>query len=222
MTRNLRSACALAVLALVARDAAAQWNVARFDGPANRVYASFGADPALVTTIGYGRVVPVLGHRFQLGGEVAIGATGFDVHDSRARLQVQTSIVSTGPLHLTGSAAFVTRTTENSIYRGLNFGADVAATVGVYRRGWFVAGEAGFDKAIVTHIRHSDWYRDNFYPGARDGWYLTGGGTARYGFTAGVTIGGVELAGRAGWLRTEHRNELLTPGYATLGAGFGF
>ena len=222
MNWKLRSAFALAVLVLMSRDAAAQWNVARFDASANRAYASFGADPALVTTVGYARVVPVLGHRFQLGGEVAIGATGFDVDDSRVRLQVQTSMVSTGPLHVTGSAAFVTRTTANSIYQGLNFGADVAATVGVYRRGWFVAGEAGFDKAIVTHVRHSDWYRDNFYPDAKDGWYLTGGGTARYGFAAGVAIGAVELVGRAGWLRTEKRNELLTPGYATLGVGVGF
>jgi hypothetical protein len=222
MTRNLRSACVLALLVLGARNAAAQFNVARFDGAANRVYASFGSDPALVTTLGYSRVVPVMGHRFQLGGEVAVGATGFDVRDSRARLGVQTSIVSTGPLHLTGSAAFVTRTTENSVYRGLNFGADVGGTVGVYRNRWFVAGEAGFDKAIITHIRHTDWYRDNFYPGARDGWYLTGGGTARYGFAAGVAIGPVELVGRAGWLLTEKRNELLTPGYATLGVGVGF
>ena len=222
MTRKLRSTCVVAVLMLIAGESAAQWNVARFDGAANRMYASFGADPALVTTIGYSRVVPVLGHHFQLGAEVAIGATGLDVRDSRARLGVQTSIASTGPLHLTGTAAFVTRTTENSIFTGLNFGADVGGTVGVYRSGWFVAGEAGFDKAIVTHLRHTDWYRDNFYPDARDGWYLTGGGTARYGFAAGVAIGPVEVAGRAGWLLTEKRNELVTPGYATFGVGLAF
>lgn len=221
MTRVLRCVVALMISAVVARVAAAQWNVARFDMGKNRVYTAFGLDPALVTTVGYGRVVPVFGHQFQLAGDVGIGAAGLDVSDFRARLQANTSIVHWRSLHLTGSASFITRGTENSIYRGLNFGADFTATGGVYRPGWFVAGEFGFDKAVITHITQSDWYR-NFYPGAKDGWYLDAGGTFHYGLTGGIAIGRVELVGRVGLQRTEDFNELAPPGYVRLGAGFGF
>ena len=125
-------------------------------------------------------------------------------------------------VRLVGSAAFITRGTENSIYRALNFGADVTGALGVYRRRWFVAGEFGRDKAINTHITHSDWYRENVYPDAKDGWYLDAGVTYHYGVASGVAIGRTELALRAGWQRTEDFNDLLPPIYASLGVGFRF
>lgn len=222
MNKTLHLVWALVLSALVARGAAAQWNVARFDTGPNRLYTSFGLDPALVSTVGYGRVAPVFGHRFQFSGEVSLGATGLEASDFRTRVQAQTSIVNWRSLHLTGSATFTTRGTENSIYRGLNFGADFSGTAGVYRSRWFVAGEGGFDKAVITHISHSDWYRKNFYPDAKDGWYLDAGGTYHYGLTGGVAIGRVELAGRFGWQRTESFNGLTPPMYASLGTGLAF
>jgi hypothetical protein len=212
----------LLVSALLARQAAAQWNVARFGTDRTRVYTTFGLDPALVTALGIGRVIPLMGHDFQLAGEIGVVAARFDTRDFRARLGVQTSLLRAGSLHLTGSATFITRGTENAIYRGLNFGSDFTGTLGVYRHGWFAAGEFGFDKAIITHVTHSDWYRRYFYPDAKDGWYLTGGGTFHYGLTAGLALGKAEAVGRVGWLRTENFGTMLPPMYASLGLGVGF
>ena len=36
--------------------------------------------------------------------------------------------------------------------------------------------------AVITHIKHSDWYRDNYYADAKDGWYLNAGGTFHCAF----------------------------------------
>jgi hypothetical protein len=222
MTRSLPAVFGLLLTALVARDAAAQWNVARLDDGPNRVYSVVGLDPAVVTGLGYARVVRLLGHRFQLGGDVGIAVAEPDTRDFRAQLHVFTSILHWRSLHLTGSAAFITRGTENSIYRGLNFGADFTGAAGVYRPGWFVAGEFGFDKAVITHVTHSDWYRRYFYADAKDGWYLNAGGTFHYGLTAGATLGRAELVGRYGWLRTEDFNAVVPPMYASLGVGVAF
>ncbi|HEX9703902.1 MAG TPA: hypothetical protein VGA20_01485 [Gemmatimonadales bacterium] len=112
--------------------------------------------------------------------------------------------------------------TENSIYRAFNFGADFTGAAGVYRRSWFLAGEFGFDKAVITHIAHTDWYRTHFYPEAKDGWYLNAGGTFHYAVTGGVAFGRTELAVRAGRLRTEDFNDLTPPMYAGVGVGFRF
>jgi hypothetical protein len=222
MTRALRLAVAFALVAPTARDAAAQWNAARLDGSPNRVYTTFGLDPALLPTVGYARTVRLLGHRFQLAGDVGVVAAGLDTRDFRARLDAFTSILHWRSLHLAGSAAFITRGTENSIYQGFNFGADVTGALGVYRPAWFLSGEFGFDKAIITHVTHSEWYRTYFYPGARDGWYLTGGGTFHYGMAAGVGLGRVELVTRYGWRRTEDFENLTPPMYASVGLGVGF
>lgn len=208
--------------ALVARECAAQWNVARFDTNRNSVYTSFGLDPALVSSVGYGRVVQVSGHSFQLTGEVGAVAAGMDARDFRARLGTQTSLLQWRSMHVTGSATFITRGTENSIYRGLNFGADLTGTLGMYRQGWFAAGEFGFDKAIITHMTHSDYYRKYYFPDAKDGWYLDTGGTYHYGLAGGIALGRTEVVGRVGLLRTERFNDLISPGYVSLGVGYGF
>ena len=132
------------------------------------------------------------------------------------------SIARWRDVHVTGSATFITRGTENTVYRGLNFGADLTGSAGVYRRRWFAAGEFGFDKAVITHITHSDWYRDHYYADAKDGWYLDAGGTYHYGVTGGVAIGRAELVARFGWQRTEKWNDLDQPIYASLGTGVSF
>lgn len=214
------------LLALVtgagARDAAAQWNVARFATDRNQVYTTFGLDPAWVGTLGYGRVIPLYRHDFQVTGDIGMAVAGLDPRDFRARVGVRTSLARWRSLRLTGSATAIARGTENSIYRAFNWGADFTATAGVYRHGWFAAAEVGKDKAIVTHITHSDWYRRYFYPDAKDGWYLDAGGTIHYGVTAGVALGRAEVTGRFGWLRTERLNEMMPPMYAGVGLGFGF
>lgn len=212
----------LLLAALTAQDAAAQWNVARFDADRNRVYTTFGLDPAFVSGMGYGRVVPVMGHDVQFSGEGAVAAARLDVRDFRVRLGMQTSLVRVGALRVTASAVGIARGTENTIYRGYNFGSDVTGTAGLYRRGWFAAGEFGFDKNIITHVEHSDWYRRNYYPDAKDGWYQTAGGTFHYGVTGGIALGGTEVAMRVGYRRTERFKELTPPVYATVGVGYAF
>ena len=213
---------ALLLSALVARDAAAQWNVARFGTERNHVYTTFGLDPAWVGAVGYGRTVRIIGHEFQLAGEVGLATAQLDTRDFRARVGTQTSLLRWRSLHLTGSATFITRGTENQVYKALDFGADFTGALGVYRRGWFVAGELGKDKAIITHITNSAWYRTYYYPGAKDGWYLDAGGTIHYGVAAGLALGRMEVAARFGWLRAENWEQMMPPMYATLGVGVGF
>ena len=214
--------CALAALALVAGEAAAQWNVARFETNRNRVYTTFGLDPAFVGSAGYARVVSVMDHDFQFSGDAGLATASMDVRDFRARLGLQTSLVRWRSARLTGSATFISRGTDNLIYRGFNFGADVTGAVGVYRPRWFAAGEFGKDKAIITHVTHSDWYRRYGYAGAKDGWYLDAGGTYHYGVAGGYSIGRTELVGRAGWLRTERFKDMSPPVYVSVGVGRGF
>ena len=222
MSRNLTIALSAALSALVASDAAAQWNVARYETSRNRVYTVVGLDPAVVGATGYGRVVTVRGHHFQITADAGVAGARMDAHDFRARVGTQTSLAHWRSVHVAGSATFLTRGTENSVYQGINFGADITGSLGVYRHRWFAAGEFGKDKAIVTHVKHSDWYRTYHYADAKDGWYIDAGGTYHYGLASGVALGKMELAGRLGWQRTERFNELTPPVYANVGVGFGF
>ena len=130
-------------------NASAQWNIARFDAEPNRVYATFGLDPAFVPAVGYGRVMSIFGHPVQVGVDGGVVIAEVDARDFRGRIHFLTSIANWRSLYLTGSTALIARGTDNSIYSGDNFGADFTGAIGVYRTGWFVAGEFGIDKAGV-------------------------------------------------------------------------
>jgi hypothetical protein len=222
MKRTISIAYAMMFIAGAVQHVAAQTNVARFATERNRVYAAVALDPAIVSTLGYGRVVGVFGHDFQISGDASVVAAGFDWNDARARVGLQTSVLQWRSVHLTGSAAAIVRRTDNVNFRAINFGADLSTTLGVYRPGWFAAGEFGKDKAVITHLKHTDDYRDTLFPDAKDGWYLDAGGTYHYGFTGGVVVRGVEVGARFGWQQTEDFNDMTPPVYASIGIGFGF
>lgn len=213
---------AILLSVIIAQDALAQWNVARFEPGRRSIYTTAGLDPAIVASLGYTNVFTVKGRPVQLLTELGVPAAKMDANDFRVRLGAQASLFSRGPWMLTGSLTAVTRGTENAIYRGINFGADLAGTLGIYRPGWFTATEVGYDAAVITHVRHSDFYREHYYPDAKDGWYLDAGGTYRFGAAGGVTLGRAEVVARAGWLRSEYGNDVTPPFYGALGVGFKF
>jgi hypothetical protein len=220
--RKLLAAAVAALLASLAPSAAtAQWNVARTDSARTSVYGSYGLDPAVVASIGVARRMPSLGGA-QLSAEAGWAVAEVDSRDYRGRIGASGSVVRWRAVRLVGEGTVSVRSTSNSIYRALGFGAASSWTLGVYRPRWFAGTEAGYDKSVATRIVNSEWYRTNFYPDAQDGWYRNGGGTVHYGVTGGVTVGSAELMARAGLLRTERFNEMMPPMYLNLGVGYRF
>ena len=212
----------LAALLGAASPVRAQWNVALFERGEGRTYVALGLDPAIVGTLGITKAASLLTRTFQVGGELSLAAGKRDAMDSRVRLALKAPILNWKSVFLTGAATAVARSTENRIYKAVNFGADLTAGLGVYRARWFAAAEWGRDEAIITHLENSQWYRDHVYPDAKDGWYLDAGGTVRLGLSTGVSIGRTELSLRVGKQGTEHHNDTVLPAYATLGIGRAF
>jgi len=112
----------------------------------------------------------------------------------------------------------VFRRYENSYATLLNFGSDMGIAAGYYRRKWFVAGETGFDKAIVTHFKHTDEYKHNF-PLVKDGWYEPAtGGNFYYGLQTGFSFRRNDVYLKAGKILTEDfRSKPMVPFYLQLG-----
>lgn len=49
--------------------------------------------------------------------------------------------------------------------------AQTLAAIRAYGPRWFVVAEAGYDRAWLTYIKNSDWYRTTFYSDPKDRWY---------------------------------------------------
>lgn len=119
---------------------------------------------------------------------------------------------------INASALALFRRYENPYARLLNFGIDLSATGGLYKKHWFLAGNLGFDKAIITHFRHTALYKENF-PGVRDGWYEPAtGGNVYYGIQTGWSFVNQDLYLKLGKLtQQDFKTTPMLPFYAELG-----
>lgn len=112
---------------------------------------------------------------------------------------------------------------ENGFVRTKTFGSDVSGVIGYYRPRWFVAGEFGFEKAIVTNFKHSDVYRE-IYPDVQDGWYQPStGGNFRYGLQAGYSLKQHDLYLEVGQaISQDFKTKPMIPYYLQIGYNFKF
>jgi hypothetical protein len=125
--------------------------------------------------------------------------SGKDLFDDfKTKIGGQVKFYQTGNFHFSGKFYSVFRRYESEFVRLIDFGTDISATAGYYKSKWFVAGEAGFDKAIVTHFRHTDSYKA-LYPMVKDGWYEpASGGNFYYGLQTGHSFRSSEIYLKAG------------------------
>jgi hypothetical protein len=181
-----------------------------------------GAEHGFVYGVAYGYHVksslPVV-----LNAEYSFPAGNQLTDDFKTKLGGQISWYQSGNFYLSSQLQGIFRRFENSYARLLNFGADVSTTGGYYKKHWFAAGEIGFDKAIVTHFKHSASYKANF-PGVKDGWYEPStGGNFYYGIHGGYSFKQADLYLKAGKLvQQDFKTPPTIPVYAELGVSLKF
>jgi hypothetical protein len=103
-----------------------------------------------------------------------------------------------------------------------NFGSEFKGTFGYFRKRWFTAAELGFDKAIVTHFKHTEKYRNEIYTDVIDGWYEPAtGGNFYYGLQTGYSFKKVDITLNAGKvISQDFKTPLLLPFYLNLGINY--
>lgn len=97
----------------------------------------------------------------------------------------------------------VFRRYENDFARLVNFGSDMTGIMGYYRSRWFTSFEFGFDKAIVTHFKHSREYQI-LNPIVANGWFEPStGGNFYFGLQTGLSIRASDISLRMGKVLTQ-------------------
>ncbi len=176
-----------------------------------------GVDHAIVTEVGYRRVLAWGEQQVFVGGDFAVPWGSLDLRDYRARVSVGLPVVGGQHWKLAGWLSPTVLGTRNAGDDMIAVGTDLRLTGGYYDRGWFIAGELGLDWVAATHVTLSGAYRSQGYAGARDGWYAIPGGTAYAGLQAGLTFSSVDVVLRAGLPRTTTLAPQTLPAYLTLG-----
>jgi hypothetical protein len=188
----------------------------------NIVQLDFGYDYGTTVQLGYSRtftllrpVVVGLDYSFPMGKEL--------IDDFKVRLGGQVEIFQLGGFSATVKIMSSLRRYENQLVRIVSFGSDLGLATGYYSSTWHAAGEFGFDKSIVSHLKHSDIMRSNF-PTIRDGWFIPSGGHYYYGIQGGKTLGETyALSLRLGATNAQFDDEdAPVPFYVQLGLGMRF
>ena len=99
----------------------------------------------------------------------------------------------------------------------INFGSEFTATAGFYKNKWYAAGELSFDKAIVTHIKHSDLMKQ-YNPDVQSGWYIPTGGNFLYGLQGGYSFKRNDVYAKIGkTVSQDFKTTSMVPFYFQLG-----
>lgn len=186
------------------------------------LHANMGAEYGVTAGMGYHRLIP--GKRFPLwiGGEFSMPAGKQLADDFKLRLGGQLKIAAVNHVQFSARVQGITRRYRNQSVTLFNFGSDFSGTIGYYHKRWFFSAEAGFDKAIATNFRHSEWYKKNIYDNVQDGWYKPAtGGNFYYGLQSGFSMKKVDLTIKAGKvLQQDFNSQPLLPFYGQVGINF--
>ncbi|MGF1924733.1 MAG: hypothetical protein ACQUHE_11185 [Bacteroidia bacterium] len=142
--------------------------------------------------------------------------------DFKTKLGAQIVLLNKSSLKGSITLNGIYRRTENTLVRLQNFGSELKGAFGHYRPNWFLAAEISFDKAIVTHFKHSNLFKANAYQGVKDGWYdPAAGGNVSYGLQTGYSFGKSDVTLNLGMVKTEDfKSNPLIPFYLMFGYNF--
>ena len=176
-----------------------------------------GLDYGLTYGVGYGHQLksklPII-----INGEYSFPSGNKIVDDFKTKIGGSIRYAKVNNFLFTAKVYGVFRRYQNTLSRLVNFGSDMSVAAGYYKKKWHVAGEVGFDKAIVTHFKHSQLYKNNF-PGVQDGWYEPStGGNFYYGIQTGISFKQHDIYLKAGRMLTQDFTTTpLVPFYLQLG-----
>lgn len=168
-----------------------------------------------------------LGYAYQLKTKVPIVLTTNSSIPSGEKLlddfktKIGGQILLLNKSNLKGSITFngIYRRYENPLVRLQNFGSELKGTLGYFKPKWLVAGEVGFDKAIVTHFKHTETFKETFFSDVKDCWYdPSTGGNLIYGIQTGYSFNKSDITFNIGMVTTQDfKTTPLIPYYLMLG-----
>jgi hypothetical protein len=175
-----------------------------------------GWDYATTFGIGYGYKVdsrlPLI-----IGTELSLPAGETLLDDFKAKVGGQAEVFRHNRFSASLKVNGIFRRYQSEFVRLANFGAELSSAIGYYRPRWYAAAEFGFDKAIVTHIRHSRLIEE-YYPEIQSGWYIPSGGNFFYGIQMGYSFNKYDVYLKTGKTVTQDfKTKPLIPLYLQVG-----
>ncbi|PIF46863.1 hypothetical protein CLU96_3908 [Chryseobacterium sp. 52] len=183
--------------------------------------ANIGAEYGVVFGLGYGYKLNNKLFPMTVGAGFSVPSGNNLLDDFKVKAGANVRWVKVSDFQFSTIVQGVFRRFENENAAIANFGLDMTGIVGYYRPKWFGGVEVGFDKAIVTHFRHTEHYKE-IYPDVKNGWYEPAtGGNFYYGIQAGYTFSRQDMYVKLGNIVSQDfKTKPLLPFYVQIGYNY--
>ncbi len=185
------------------------------------IYAGIGWDYGLSYSVGYAYQLKIKTPLIvNANFSIPSGETLFD--DFKTKIGGQIVLLNNAAIKSSITINGIFRRYQNPLVRLQNFGSEMRGTFGYYKSRWFMAGEIGFDKAIVTHFKHSETFKENTFQAIKDGWSESAtGGNFLYGIQTGYSFKKSDLTLNIGnVIAQDFKATPLIPYYMMLGFNY--
>ena len=186
--------------------------------------ASVGVEHAVVTSLGYGRRVGVVADRpVTAVVVVTLPWAALDAGDWALEAGAFTRVLGSSSWLLGNDVRLRARRSAGAIADIVQFAVRAKLCGGYFTpKGWLSLAVT-YDKSLLTHLAHSDRYRDVHYPGARNGWTGSAGGSLEGAVEGGLNVTPrAALTARVGMHTTEDATSVMLPYLASIGANVRF
>lgn len=187
------------------------------------IQTNLGIDQGFVSGIGYLYKLPTK-KTFFLNAHISKPAGRNDFDDFKVQFGGQMLLLNEPKLKGSIGLHGISRRYETKLVRIYNFGSELNGTIGYYTSKWFAAFNTSFDKAIVSHFKHSRIFTEHYYRNVKDGWYEpTMGGNLYLSLQTGYSFKNVELTLELGRIWNDDFSASPTiPIYGMLGVNYKF
>ena len=189
-------------------------------------YLNFEFDPTSSIVAGYARSfeIKVINRNLTLTGDITLPIFLLDLKHYRVTIGSRIAFFNSERWNILNRFSIINKGTDNPVYSGNLFSIEDGFIGGYFSNKWYAAGEFGYEKFLLTHIKHTDWYRDYVHTNAKDGWYSSTGGNFSFGLQGGYLFRDIiELTLRLGMYKTEAFNDPAgVPFYTNIGVNYHF
>ena len=146
-----------------------------------------------------------------------------DLHDMRLAIDSQWELGRWRNLRLPLIVGLDWVRTSNDTFTGHSLASVLSASPCWQGQGWLIGVELSWRQSWLTHLSHTDYYRQIFFEQVQDGWYSLSARQLRLGLSGAWRMGSVlEGYAKVGLERHGVFNVLIPPYYANVGINVRF
>jgi len=156
----------------------------------NRAYLKAGIEPATMLTLGYQHNinVPLLKHHLTTFAEWKVSIPRFSFNNSELKIGGIYPVFKKSGFMIVNNLNLSTGSVATLHFDSKKFAVADEIAIGFYKKRWFFATTIEYEKIFLNYLKHTDFYRETFYEGAKDGWYTGAGGMFQFGIEAGISL----------------------------------